>query len=449
MKLRTRLAIQVLLFMMVGVMVIAGFLVYSFTDSFDRLLVHVEEERIQRVVGDISDIVRQEGFSFREDSWREKLTAYARNSNINISILDDSSRIQVSYEGLVEHDDQDLRVARYLLVDNEQNQIGTLLVTHDLNNPIYEKLQNRFLTGALSSLALLILAYTVGAYLLTSRFSRRITEPVEILSHQTSQLARADYDLDPVHSKVPEIQNLSSNLNYLASTLKNQEESRLNYAQDIAHELRTPLTNLSLEFEALEDGVVNWNEEVLKGLQANVNQLSAIVVGLKESFDDASSENRPAFESTNLTNLTNQILDSFERSIKKKSGLLVRVIDPMVKIDTDRRLYRQILANLLSNAIKAIDQGGRIRVSLNQAKNTVYLTVTDNGVGISKADQGHLFERFYRVDSSRNKKMGGSGLGLSITQNFVHQLGGRIEVTSRPGRGTSFRVIFEQDPLKG
>lgn len=448
MRLRTRLAIQVLLFMTVGVLVIAGVLVFSFTDSFDRLLVHVEEERIQRVVEDVSDIVRQEGFSFREDSWREKLAAYAKNSNINISIMDESSRIQASYEGLVEHEDQNLQVARYLLVDNDQNQIGTLLVTHDLNNPIYKSLQNRFVTGALSSLAFLVLAYFVGAFFLTSRFSRRITEPIEILSKQTSRIARGDYDLDPVPSNVPEIQNLSSNLNYLASSLKNQDKTRLDYAQDIAHELRTPLTNLSLEFEALEDGVMDWNEEVLKGLQANVNQLSSIVVGLRESFDDASSENRLAFEATNLTLLTDQVLDSFEGAIQKKGGNLIRVLDPMIKIDTDRRLYRQILGNLLSNAIKAIDQGGKIRISLNQAKNTVYLTVTDNGVGISKADQAHLFERFYRVESSRNKKMGGSGLGLSITQNFVHQLGGQIEVTSRPGRGTSFRVIFEQDPLK-
>lgn len=446
MRFRTKLTLLALTLTLLGVFVVAAVLIYSFTNSFDRLLVDVEEEKIQRMVGDISDIVRQEGFSFREDSWRERLAAYAKNSNINISILDVDSRIQANYQGLTPHKDQDLQVSRYLLVDSEQKKLGTLLLVHDLNNPHYEPLQSRFLAGALRFLAVLLLLYFLAAFFLTRRFSRRITEPIETLSKQTSQIARADYELEPVASKIPEIQNLSSNLHYLASRLKNQDRSRLDYAQDIAHELRTPLTNLSLEFEALEDGVLDWNEEVLRGLRANVNQLSAIVVGLKDSFDGESAKQKVAFESTNLTRLTNQILDSFEAPIRKKGGSLVRVLDPMVKIDTDHRLYRQILGNLLSNAIKAIDQGGKIRVSLNQAKNITYLTVTDNGVGISRADQKHVFERFYRVESSRNKKLGGSGLGLSITQNFVHQLGGQIEVTSRPGRGTSFRITFRQAP---
>lgn len=445
MRFRSKLALQFLALLFSGVLFIAGILVYSFTESFDHLLIRLEGDRISRIVSDISYMARQTGFSFREEGWQTQLQAYARYSNINIVVLDQDSRIQARYEGLTKHSDQKLEVNSYLLVDAKQKELGSLLVTHDLNNPEYRQLRENFQKGALGSLALVASLFVIASFLLARSVSRRVTEPIEELSAQTARLARNDYRITPVPSKVREIQTLSANLAYLAHSLEVQDQLRLDYAQDISHELRTPLTNLSLELEALRDGLLTFDDEVAEHLEANIHQLTTIVEGLKESFDDAAQVNHFHIQPVNLTQLSEEIAASFEGAVAQKKGQLLRTLEPALNLETDPKLYRQILTNLLSNAVKAIEPGGTIRLNLSQGKKGIIVTVSDNGVGISKKALPHIFDRFYRVDSSRNRKLGGSGLGLSISKNLVHQLGGEIYVSSREGLGTSFQLTFPQD----
>ena len=180
-------------------------------------------------------------------------------------------------------------------------------------------------------------------------------------------------------------------------------------------------------------------------MDANIDQLTLLVERLKKTFHDASLIASEDIQDVDVSALIARILDGFEPLIAQRHGQFERAISPDLHLDTDSRLFSQVLSNLLSNAIKAIEPEGTVRVALAREGKNLILIVADNGVGIDPQALPHIFDRFYRVDSSRNRKVGGQGLGLAITKSIVQQLGGRIEVASRVGKGTTFRVLFQVD----
>ncbi len=443
MKLRNKLALLMIIFMLVAVLIVTAFMIFSFSESFKLFLTYAEDQRIQKIATDISEQVIIDGKISDRKSWDNRLKIYSEDSNINISIMDNNSKIVAGYRGLKYNPHRDIKTESYILVNENHENIGSLLITHDLNNPAYEELKKEFQASTLSSLPLLFPAFLLAAFFLAGKFSARLTRPIEDLSSKIQALSRGVYDDIEVDSDLAEIKALTGSFSYLAASLKDQEEVRKAYGQDISHDLRTPLTNISLQLEAMEDGIVPMNSESIKVLRNNCDQLTDIVKRLRESYDLTSTEMATLMHRVNLSDFTEKILDAFEPGVKDKDVSLVRAIDPRIFMNTDERLFSEMLNNLLSNALKAVDSGGRIRVALNQNKKHIMLSVTDNGIGIKKEDQKHIFDRFYRVDSSRNKALGGSGLGLAITKNIVHQLGGDIKLSSKPGRGTVFRIYFK------
>ncbi len=443
MKLRNRLALLMITFMLVAVLIVTAFMIFSFSESFKLFLSYTEDQRIQKIATDISEQVIIDGKISDKKSWDSRLKIYSEDSKINITIMDNDSKIVAGYKGLKYNPHRDIKTESYILVNENRENIGSLLITHDLNNPAYEELKKEFQANTLGSLPLLFPIFLIAAFFLAGKFSARLTRPIEDLSSKIQSLSHGVYDDIEVNSDLAEIKTLAGSFSYLSATLKDQEEVRKAYGQDISHDLRTPLTNISLQLEAMEDGVVPIDSEALKVIRNNCDQLTDIVKRLRESYDLTSMEVSSMMHEVNISQFTEKILDAFEPGIKEKKLVLVRAIDPMIFMDTDERLYSEMLNNLLSNALKAVDVGGRIRVALNQNKKYIMLSVTDNGIGIKKEDQKHIFDRFYRVDSSRNKALGGSGLGLAITKNIVKQLGGEISLSSKVGRGTVFRIYFK------
>jgi len=124
----------------------------------------------------------------------------------------------------------------------------------------------------------------------------------------------------------------------------------------------------------------------------------------------------------------------------KKQTLTLDVPGDLPRVFADRDRLAQVLINLLDNAVKFTPEGGRIEVSARPSSGRVVVSVKDNGVGIPSEDIGRIFERFYRVGRSRDRREGGTGLGLAIAKHLTQAMGGTIEVESRPGAGTSFRV---------
>lgn len=445
MKLRTRLSLSIIIIVFVTMTVIAYGMQRAYSDSFFNYLEKEEETRLKRIINDIGTIARTEALDLTKEGMNEQLQLYARDANINITIMDRESTILANYHGLVQNEDADIQVDQYQLVDSCGEKRGSMLVTYDRSNPALTHALRDFQRRSLGSTMLGIIAFGLIASAFSYFFSKQITEPIESLQTAAERIRQNQFDITLDDSKFDELQSLNANMQYLASSLRQQENARRSYAQDISHELRTPLTNMQLHVEAMKDGIIPSDEKNWEQIEANIAQLTLLVERLKNTFREASLVAAEEIRFIDCSALTERVIDSFEPRIAQKNGVFVRAIDPAISLQTDERLYSQILSNLLSNAIKAIDQEGQIRVALNSDRKYVVLTVTDNGIGIPGKDLAHLFDRFYRVDSSRNRSAGGQGLGLAITRNIIQQLGGHIEVTSKVGKGTTFRVRLPEE----
>ncbi|MDU2830297.1 MAG: HAMP domain-containing sensor histidine kinase, partial [Anaerococcus sp.] len=235
---------------------------------------------------------------------------------------------------------------------------------------------------------------------------------------------------------------LQNNIIYLSRNLKNQKYVRKQYAQDISHELRTPITNLQLYIEAIKDGVIDVDDQTLSSLLEEIHRLEGLVVNLNKSFNDNSEYLKINKNEFDLSKHIKLILETIKPRLNKLDISLIEEINDGIMINSDKDKISQVVQNLISNAIKAIKDDGLIRVSLHEDKNNIYIDVKDNGVGITDEKKEIIFERFYRIDDARNTKINGHGLGLSISKNFVESLGGRIKLKSKPGKGSTFSVIF-------
>lgn len=442
MKLRKRLLISIISLILLTGLIVTVALRHAYSDSFSSYLKENQNARLQGIIADIEDIVKKESLNLSGGSLNEQLQIYAKDTNINLTVMDNESNIIALYRGLDPNPDGSIQIDEYNLLNSEGLKVGSMLVTYDQTNPALIKSLKDFRQRSFGSIILGLGVFAGLAIIFSFYLSKQITDPIEVLSQATGKIRRKEFDVDLKDSDIFEIQNLVSNIQFLASSLERQEESRKAYAQDISHELRTPLTNIRLHLEAIKDGVIDADKKNILILENNTLQLMSLVDKLKESFNRVSLISSENIEKINISELTNLSLDAFEASFRQKNASLLRSIDDDIYINTDRQLYEQILSNLMSNALKAIDMEGQVQVTLNCKHDNLVLSVADNGVGMSRENLDHIFDRFYRVESSRNSRIGGQGLGLSITRNIIRQLNGKIEVNSKKGKGSRFQVIL-------
>ncbi|MDU2598813.1 MULTISPECIES: sensor histidine kinase [Anaerococcus] len=321
---------------------------------------------------------------------------------------------------------------------NRNKRSGTLHIIYNADPEPVRKLQRDFSRAIVYSLSISLLIGIIISIIL----SENISEPIMIISDETINLKDGNYKIDDRISDIKEIETLQTNINYLSNNLQKQEEIRKQYAQDISHELRTPLTNLQLYIEAIKDGVIEPDENTMSVLLEDVNRLEGLIEGLKKTFDQNVEHLELKKEDFNASELTESIVQSFRASAGYNNIKINTYIQEDINFYSDYDKYSQILQNLISNAIKAIGKDGEVDVYLNADNESITLRVADNGVGIAEDKIERIFDRFYRIEDSRNTKENGHGLGLSITKNFVDALDGKISVDSQLNVGTTFILTF-------
>jgi signal transduction histidine kinase len=277
------------------------------------------------------------------------------------------------------------------------------------------------------------------ALLLTFLLSRRILAPVKALTGAARQFGKGDFSHRVEYKGKGELGELASSFNSMADDLESNERLRRNMVADVAHELRTPLSNLKGYLEAISDGVVKPDEATIKSLNEEASSLSRLVEDLQElSLSDA-GKLRMIVQPDDISRLIKETITVFQTKAAAKSLTISADLPaalPLVNIDSHR--IRQVLYNLLDNAVAHSGKEGRITVTARQQNDKVYISVADIGEGIPAEDLPMIFERFYRVDKSRARATGGSGLGLTIAKRLVEAHGGTIEVKSKPGQGSTF-----------
>ncbi|MDT6979453.1 cell wall metabolism sensor histidine kinase WalK [Levilactobacillus zymae] len=235
------------------------------------------------------------------------------------------------------------------------------------------------------------------------------------------------------------------------------DQDRKQFVSNVSHELRTPLTSVRSYIEALSEGA--WKDpkvapDFLKVTQEETDRMIRMINDLLTLSRMDSGTQKLDLEMVNLNELYNYVLDRFDMMIKQddhpeKTYTIKREFtkrDLWVEIDTDR--FTQVLDNLMNNAIKYSPDGGVITCRLLETHNNVILSVSDQGLGIPRADIPRIFDRFYRVDKARSRAQGGTGLGLAISREVVQMLGGRIWVDSREGRGSTFYISLPYKPYE-
>ena len=220
------------------------------------------------------------------------------------------------------------------------------------------------------------------------------------------------------------------------------ERNRREFTANVSHELKTPLQSIMGSAELIENGLVK--QEDMPRFVGHIRTEAARLVTLIEDIIRLSQLDEGGelpFEPVDLKKLAEETSASLANAAKEKN-VAIRVHGDGLQITTVRRLASEIVYNLCDNAVKYNREGGSVDISLERAQGGARITVQDTGIGIPPEHQSRVFERFYRVDKSHSRQSGGTGLGLSIVKHAVQYLGGKIELESQLGKGTTIRVHF-------
>jgi len=277
------------------------------------------------------------------------------------------------------------------------------------------------------------------ALAITFALSRRILSPIKALTEAAKGLGKGDLSQRVQVKDRGEVGELAQAFNSMASNLERAEQLQRNMVADVAHELRTPLSNLRGYLEAVGDGVIKPDADTIRSLNEEATLLSRLVDDLQELSLTEAGKLKLVCQAEDISELINQAVAAVRAQAEAKGVSVTTDLPdelPLVNIDSHR--ISQVLRNLLENAVAHTAQGDSITVTAEQRDNRVEVAVTDTGGGIPAEDLPYIFERLYRVDKSRARATGGSGLGLTIAKRLVEAHGGRIEVQSELGKGSRF-----------
>lgn len=325
------------------------------------------------------------------------------------------------------------------------NQNGNVVgyVEVDYYSPYYYNESDfKFLDSLNKVLFIVGILSIVFAVILGVIFARGLSIPLVKLTDVTRKISQGNYNIRfKSNVRTQELAELSNAVNHMAENLEVQEGIRKRMTSDVAHELRTPIANVSSHLEAIIEGVWEVSTERLQSCYDELNRISNIISDLEKLHEIEDDNINLEKESVDLLELSQSVLIAFEPKLQEKH-ITSKIIGNSTVISGDiKRLY-QVIFNLVSNAIKYSTDNGYINISINEDKETATIIVEDNGIGIAKKDSELVFERFYRTDISRNRKTGGTGIGLAIVKAIVDAHNGRVYVESEEGRGSRFVVIL-------
>jgi len=304
--------------------------------------------------------------------------------------------------------------------------------------------QERFQTVVDQSLLISAFAALAAAVVVSLFVSRRIVEPLQELSFTSRRLARGYYHERTSIRSDDELADLSQSINQLAEALEQTEQRRLALLADVAHELRTPLSTIEGYMEGLIDGVIAPEERIFAMIQHEAVRLKWLIEELALLSRAEAGQLRVAPRPLQLATIIGQVAAQFEPQFNVKEVRLAINIPPdlpTIVADPDR--LEQIMINLLSNALRYTPTHGSVTIFAEVHDFFVQIGIHDTGIGISAEHLPHIFERFYRVDKSRARLSGGTGIGLTITRHLVYAQGGEIWVESAGlGRGSTFYITL-------
>ncbi|MGB3703227.1 MAG: ATP-binding protein [Anaerolineales bacterium] len=342
--------------------------------------------------------------------------------------------------------------------DRHLADMGSMMVTMmgsssmgmDLNADLF----TNFRSAVNEALTIAALAAVITAIAVSLFVSRQVVTPVREMMIASRFISEGHYKErvhvpgDPSKGELDELSQLALSFNQMAAKLEQVEVMRRQLIGDVSHELRTPLTTIKGSMEGLMDGVLPANEETFHGIYREADRLQKLVSDLQELSRVEAGAYELEFKPVDVLDLVTATVNRLALQFEEKGVILeIDVPNGLPKVKADEDRIGQVLLNLVGNALQYTPSGGKVKVATTHHDNEIITSVSDTGIGLSAEHLEYIFTRFYRIDKSRSRVGGGSGIGLTIAKYLVEAHGGRIWVES-PGSGKGSTFIFTL-PIKG
>jgi len=317
-------------------------------------------------------------------------------------------------------------IARVYLSPLSQNESGLTAL-----QLLYNEIGRYFIFGALMAV--------VVSLIVTFFLSKYILYPVRALTIVANKWGRGELSERVIIKDKNEFGDMATTFNSMAANLQRDKQLRQEMIADTAHELRSPLTNIRGYLEAVRDNIMQPDEKTIGTIYDETMMLSRLINDLQELSLADSGELKLYLEDENVPELIKQAISAVQgKALGKGLALDMDAPSTLPQIYVDPLRIKQVLLNLLGNAISHTPKGGAITVAAVKNGDMVEISVTDTGEGIPADELENIFERFHRVDKSRTRATGGSGLGLTIARSFVEAHGGKIWAQSEQRKGSHF-----------
>lgn len=419
--------------------------IFSEEGSFERLqadperwlelknIIFVESDSL--FVGDFTPAAGEEDSKSPRQYYREfvsSITLHDPNKNLLLGVVKPGQTIDwipIDYDN--DHDkDRDNSIIGFI------GFVKPSGVTREIDRNF---MQHQLKVFSVVGLFVLVLSTAVATLL-----SRRISRPLVELAKGAEALASGNYQRQMNVTSTDEIGQLCKTFNILAQTLAASEKSRALWIADISHEMRTPVSVLKAQIEAMQDGIRPLNQDNLRLLHDKTLGLNLLIDDLFElSLSDIGALNYNK-QHLLLPALIKSCIHSFYLKAQE-AGLQLhdRITEDDIEVFADPKRLEQLFSNLLENAIRYTHRGGAIEISLVKVNREVQIHIQDTAPGVPEDQQTKIFERLYRLETSRNRETGGAGLGLSICKNIVAAHQGKISAYSSPLGGLGIQVTLE------
>ena len=349
-----------------------------------------------------------------------RLSLYDANRQF---VVGEPSDIPVSYRPITVNN----KVVGYLGLKPVLDQDDALSINFFSN-------QKRYL---LLVYGLTFLTSLIAALLLATYFKK----PIQRLLNATRELTKGHYQHQVKINRNDELGDLSTEINQLAVILDQHERSRRQWVADTSHELKTPLAVLQAQIEAIQDGIRKPTPEHFEAMLRQVTSLKKLTQDLADLAQAEAQQLTCYLAEVNPWNVLLQEVENFKpKFVQANLSISVQGEGANLQLDIDR--FKQIMVNLLGNSIRYTEAGGEVRVHTEQSATHWSVIVDDSPFGLTDEQLARLGERFYRVDDSRTRSTGGTGLGLALSGKIAQALGGKLSFEHSPLGGLRCKLTF-------
>lgn len=349
-----------------------------------------------------------------------RLSLYDANRQF---VVGEPSDIPVSYRPIMVNN----KVVGYLGLKPVLDQDDALSINFFSN-------QKRYL---LLVYGLTFLTSLIAALLLATYFKK----PIQRLLNATRELTKGHYQHQVKINRNDELGDLSTEINQLAVILDQHERSRRQWVADTSHELKTPLAVLQAQIEAMQDGIRKPTPEHFEAMLRQVTSLKKLTQDLADLAQAEAQQLTCYLAEVNPWNVVLQEVENFKPKFAQAHlSISVQGEGANLQLDIDR--FKQIMVNLLGNSIRYTEAGGEVRIHTEQSATHWSVIVDDSPFGLTDEQLARLGERFYRVDDSRTRSTGGTGLGLALSGKIAQALGGKLSFEHSPLGGLRCKLTF-------